>query len=105
MLDALKKDRIRSGKQMKLTLTLTIYRLGNFIYYSNINLLYKKIVLIILKKINLFFIEIPFGIDIPFEARIDKGLRLIHLNGIVIHPNVIIGKKLYYISRGYYRCK
>ncbi|MBU0701856.1 serine O-acetyltransferase [bacterium] len=38
------------------------------------------------------FIEITTGISIPAEAKIDKGLRIHHFGGIIIHSAVTIGK-------------
>ena len=86
-----KSDYIRSNKNKKTLIIFFIYRLGNYLYYSNINKFLKKVLLIIMKVFQVIFVELPYGIEIPFEAKIGKGLRLVHLNGIVIHPNVEIG--------------
>lgn len=85
-------DKKRCANQFKFKITLFIFRLGNYIYYSNIPKMVKKILLFIIKILNVLFVKIPYGIEIPIETRIGKGLRLVHLNGIVIHKNAIIGE-------------
>lgn len=92
MLRDFKSDYIRSGKNKKTIPVFFIYRLGNKIYYSQINKYFKLFLLTILKLFQLILVELPFGIEIPFETKIGRGLRLIHLNGIIIHKNVVIGK-------------
>lgn len=38
------------------------------------------------------FIEITTGISIPAECIIDKGLRIHHFGGVILHPSVKIGE-------------
>ena len=91
-LGALKKDYIRSDKNKIVLLILCIYRVGNYIYYSEFNNIIKKIILFFLKITQLLLVRIPFGVDIPFEARIEEGIRLVHPNGCFINKDVVIGK-------------
>ena len=78
-------------KLNKCRIFLIIYRLGNLIEKRNFNILFKKIIISFFRFLYLLFVFIPFGIEVPFEASIGKGLRLVHLNGIVINKNSIIG--------------
>ncbi|HAX9712279.1 serine O-acetyltransferase [Serratia marcescens] len=41
---------------------------------------------------NLKRLQIKYGIEIPHQASIGEGLLIPHFGGIVIHPNVKIGK-------------
>ena len=41
--------------------------------------------------LNLFFVILPYGIEILPGTRIGGGLALPHLNGIIIHPTASIG--------------
>ncbi|MGL5150991.1 MAG: serine acetyltransferase [Clostridium sp.] len=83
------KDYIYGNK--KVMIVMVIYRMGNAVYYSSVNSLIKKVLMIPLKLISIIINECLFGIEIPFEARIGKRLRLIHLNGIVISKSSVIG--------------
>ncbi|NBB22839.1 serine acetyltransferase [Runella sp. CRIBMP] len=37
------------------------------------------------------YLTIKFGYEIPYNVKIGKGLRLIHLGGIIVNPLAIIG--------------
>lgn len=37
-------------------------------------------------------LQVKFGTDIPAKTKIGAGFKIEHLNGIVINPNVVIGK-------------
>lgn len=87
----IKEDINRSGNRIKITIPLIIYRFGNFIFYSNMPKFPKKIILAFLKLIKLLIIEMPFGLELSFSTKIGAGLRLIHLNGIVINKHAVIG--------------
>ena len=50
---------------------------------------YTKIIFYLL---NLCFVILPYGIEILPGTRIGGGLRLPHLNGIIIHPTAEIGE-------------
>lgn len=85
-------DKRRCANQLKFKIVLFIFRIGNCVYYSNLNIMLKRILLIIIKVFNGIFVRIPYGIEIPIGTKIGAGLRLVHLNGIVIHKDAIIGK-------------
>lgn len=93
MLNELKADYKRNRKSKKVLVVITIYRLGNKIYYSKIPNLIRKILLVIIRLNQLIFSEMAFGIEIPFEAKIGGGIRLVHLNGIVIGADAVIGDR------------
>lgn len=88
----LKRDLKRSNFLVKPSYILICYRMGNTIYYSHIPKLIKRLLLVILKVIYTIFCIIPFNSEILFEAKIGKGLKLIHPFGIIISKHAIIGK-------------
>lgn len=92
IIDLIKKDYIRSSRNKRALVISSIYRLGNSIYYSNLNKITKRMLIIILRLFQKIFIECTFNVFIPFKTQIGKGLRLCHANGIVIHPNAVIGE-------------
>lgn len=92
MLSTIKADYNRNKINRKAMIIIGIYRIGNRIYYSKMPKLIKKIFLVIIRIIQLIFCEIPFGVEIPFKVKIGKGLRLIHLNGIIIGSQAQIGE-------------
>lgn len=89
--DYIEKDFIRSSKSKDVKRISTIYRTGNYVYYNEMNKTLKKIIFKILNFLNNHFIKIKYGIEIPFQTKIGAGLRLVHLNGIIISPHAIIG--------------
>lgn len=92
VLEKLKQDYIRCGHGKKAIWILLWYRLGNYVFYSNMPTILKKVLIKILKILNSLFVQVPFAIEINFEAKIGTGIRLIHLQGIVIHSKAVIGK-------------
>jgi serine acetyltransferase len=92
MLEKLKNDYIRSDKKFNVLRIMFIYRLGNKLYYSDIPNILKRICCKIVYWLQIIFVIIPYRIEMPFKAKIGEGLRLVHLDGIIIHANVEIGK-------------
>lgn len=92
MIDKIKKDYTRSSKSKKALLVIVIYRLGNELVNSKLNKHVKKIFLLVLRVVQYLLVEVPFGVEIPFSTTIGKGLRLTHINGIVMHRNVVLGE-------------
>lgn len=88
----LKLDCKQSAFNVKAVWVLTWYRLGNSIFYSKIPNIIKKVILIILRLMQIILVEIPFNTEIPYKTNIDGGLRLPHPYGIIIHRNTTIGK-------------
>lgn len=91
MIKAVIKDYKRSSSKKKVFLVMFIYRLGNKIYYMNLPNGIRKILLFILKILQVFFLELLFHIELPFSVKIGEGIRLVHLNGIIFHPKAEIG--------------
>lgn len=91
LIKELKKDYERNEKKYPQIIILSLYRLGNFIYYSNIHKIIRCILLLIL-KIPYTIIKIIHNIEIPFGCKIGGGLRIRHPQGIIINPHTIIGE-------------
>lgn len=92
MLKELKVDCRRSGRKKDVMMYMFFYRLGNKVYYSNVNNFLKKILLLII-KIPKKILDILFNCEIPFSTNIGSGIKIPHLNGIIIHPNAVIGER------------
>lgn len=90
MIKMLKADWKRNERKFPVILVLFLYRLGNYLYYSNINANIKKIIMVPI-KILYKLIMLIFQCDIPFAVKIGEGIRIRHLNGIIINDNTIIG--------------
>lgn len=43
-------------------------------------------------RLRLRRLQLKFGIEISYKSNIGAGFKIAHGNGIVIHPNVVIGK-------------
>lgn len=54
--------------------------------------LLQKIELLYYKALNNYYNRLLHGIEIPLNTNIGKGIRLVHLNGIVVNQNAIIGE-------------
>ncbi|EHK2442092.1 serine acetyltransferase [Clostridium perfringens] len=80
-----------NGFKVNKIIILTLYRVGNYVYYSKINKFTKNLIMIILNIIRKLFVELLFNVEIPFECRIGKSLRIMHPNGIIIHKNAVLG--------------
>jgi serine O-acetyltransferase len=91
MLKQLINDYKRTRK-LDVMFYIFLYRLGNKIYYSNLPKLVKRI-LIVLLKIPQKLLNISYGSEFPFPAKIGGGLKILHLNGIIIHQNATIGNE------------
>jgi serine O-acetyltransferase len=59
--------------------------------YLNNKVFYGKSILLRLIKNRL---AVKYGFDTTFNVHIEEGLRVVHLGGIVIHGNCVIGKNL-----------
>ena len=92
MINILREDYKVNGFKLEKIWIVTIYRLGNFIYYSALPKIFKKIMLIFLNIIRKILVVLLFKVEIPFSCKIGKGLKLMHPNGIILHKNVTIGK-------------
>lgn len=71
---------------------LLVYRTCNKIYYSKMNKFIKKIILVFMKIFQKLFVDILFGVEIHCEARIGKGLRIVHPRCIVISSSAVLGE-------------
>lgn len=92
LFEELKEDINVNGNHLEKITVIFIYRLGNYLYYSNLPKIIKKICLIILQIIRKIFIVLGFKIEIPFKCKIGKGLKLMHPHSIIINENVVIGE-------------
>ena len=54
--------------------------------YKNIKLLYGFLWMIYRK------LQIKYGVDLPASTKIGPGFKIEHLSGIVVNPDVVIGK-------------
>lgn len=86
-----KKDIEVNGLRVEKLFILLIYRIGNYIYTSDLPKFIKSLILIIMNIIRKVFIVLLFHIEMPFKCTIGAGLRLMHPHNIIIHPNVKIG--------------
>lgn len=84
MFNNLKADFKRSEKEARIV--LMFFRGGHYWYKKG------RLIKWFWKILNNLFCKIPWGIVLPIETEIGAGLRLVHLDGIVIHPNAKIGK-------------
>lgn len=76
-------------------LVIGIYKYGNKVYYSEINKFIKKILILIYKILDLIFVKIIAGAEIPAQAKIGENLYLPHGGrGVIIHPGAKIGDNL-----------
>lgn len=51
----------------------------------------KKLLIIIMQIFRKLFVVLLFKVEIPFQCKIGKGLKLMHPNGIIIHKDVVLG--------------
>lgn len=91
MINKFKTDVKVNGFRLEKLFILIVYRLGNYIYYSNFPYIIKNTFLLILNIIRKVFIVMLFHVEIPFECKIGSGLKLMHPHSIVLHKNVVIG--------------
>lgn len=92
VLSVLQRDYIANNKGKRAMLILTIYRMGNLCYYSELKAPLRRIVLAGLSSLNAVLVFYPLGIEIPFSCRIGAGLRMPHQNGIVLQGATEIGE-------------
>ncbi|WP_259014711.1 serine O-acetyltransferase [Emticicia fluvialis] len=52
----------------------------------------KKNLLFPFYRVMLFHYSHKYGIQIPYQTKIGRGLRILHFNNIVINPEAIIGE-------------
>ena len=92
MFEALKEDIKVNDRRLTPIIILMFYRSANSLYYSNIPKSIKKVPLILLKILQKVFADVIFGVEIPYKAKIAKGLRIVHPKDIVIAEAAIIGE-------------
>lgn len=90
MINNIKMDYYANHNNYVILFVLLIYRMGNFIHYCKLNN-FIKIVIKIPLKIIYKIIQIIFQFELPFSTEVGGGLRLRHLNGIIINANTKIG--------------
>lgn len=84
--------KIRETNDFRSVIILLNYRISNYIYVRVRLKLIKKILIFILKILNVCC-RLFFSIDLPYECTIGENILLGHGGrGIVIHPEVKIGK-------------
>jgi serine O-acetyltransferase len=90
------KADLRANRKDLLTLaTIFTYRFGNFVVYQVHIPIVRQILRITARLLNLVFIRIIDGAQIPAQAKIGPGLRLPHGgSGIIIHPQCTIGSNV-----------
>lgn len=91
MFEKLKEDARVNDFRVTPIFILIIYRIGNHIYYSNMNKFIKKVLLILIKVFGKIFVDIPLGVEIHYQAKINKGLRIVHPKEIIIFNSAKIG--------------
>ncbi|GFZ31230.1 hypothetical protein CSC2_17560 [Clostridium zeae] len=91
MVELLKSDYSACLRRKIPFFLLLIYRIGNSVVYSKIPKPIKKLVILILKVIQKIFSDILFHTELPFGAKIGKGLRINHPYGIILSEFAKIG--------------
>lgn len=91
MVKELQLDIKRNEKKFPQIPILFLYRLGNKINYDINNKFLKNLILIPFKILYKFCLGL-FGCEIPLQTKIGGGIRLRHLNGIIINSNTVIGE-------------
>lgn len=92
MIKKIKKDAEVNDYRLTPIFILSIYRIGNEIYNSNIHRFFKKITLLIIKIIQKIFVDFVFGVEINYKATIGKGLRIVHPKEIIIAETAVLGE-------------
>ena len=72
MFENIKIDFARSGRNKKALIVLSIYRTGNKLFYRTQTSILRDF-LKILRILQFIFVEIPFGVEIPFKTKIGQG--------------------------------
>lgn len=85
-----KKETNRSAIHEPIYLLIFFYRFINAIHYSKFGIL-RVFGLVLLYPFYLF-ISIIFGVSIPRNCTIGRGLIIYHYSGIVINASVVIGE-------------
>ena len=85
-----KKETTRSAIHEPIYLLIFLYRCINTIHYSKLRI--PRIFGLVLLYPFYLFINIIFGVSIPRNCNIGRGLIIYHYSGIVINGNVVIGE-------------
>jgi len=83
------RSEIKANKAIKAKFVIFTLRMSHRFNSTSVT---KKIFALPFYMLNKFFIEFFMGIEIPFNTRIDQGLKIFHGFNIVINPNAVIGK-------------
>lgn len=70
---------------------LSTYRFGHWVYYSVKMPGVRHLLLLVYAVLDMVFVRIAAGSEIPAECHIGKGFQIPHATGIVIRKNVRIG--------------
>lgn len=92
MINELKRDYLSNNGSKRALMIMFIYRLGNYVHYSNYNKIIKRPLLILLNTIYQIFVFYPLNTEIPFSCQIGSGFRMVHHHGIVINGRAKIGE-------------
>jgi serine O-acetyltransferase len=89
-----KLDSKRNHKMIN-KLYLAVYRIGSYAFYQVKIPIFRQVSLFLAKSLNFLIIYIIGSGEIAVRCRIGGGLRIPHgFNGIVIHPDAIIGENV-----------
>lgn len=65
---------------------------GGYFYYNCPKKLITRMKLLYYKAMNNYYNRLLHGIEIPLQTNIGSGIRMVHLNGIVINQYAVIGE-------------
>lgn len=71
---------------------MKIWRLGHYYMTTSDKVLFRKPRLVLYKGLNNYYNRLLHGFEIPLQTFIGKGLRIVHMNGIVVSQYARIGE-------------
>ena len=88
ILNIIKED-FRRNSDIKIKISLMLFRLGNFNYFT----IYfgHKVLYYIIKLFYKIVVEYWFNIELPLNTKVGKGLKIEHGQGLVVHYKTTIG--------------
>lgn len=95
MLENLRADLRANRPNPLIFLVLTVYRYGNWVFYTLRLPVLKQLCWFFYLILDLVFVRAMCGAELDGSCRIGPGLRLPHgANGVVIHKASVIGKNV-----------
>lgn len=91
MIQTIKSDYEACGRRIAPFSNVLLYRLGNRVFYGRLPGPIRKVLLLLLKLVQMLYSNLLFHTELPFRARIGTYFGMNHPYGVVFSEDAVLG--------------